>query len=123
MSLEDVKKFYQRLGTDEEFLAQIKGVKNKEECSQIVKSAGYNFTKAEFEEYTSNLLDLASDEEELMDLDERELEAIFGGASNYFLDRLRNIQAYGSPLLYRYPEDLHYPPSHPRPRPYPDNQA
>ncbi|MBW4510790.1 MAG: Nif11-like leader peptide family natural product precursor [Scytonematopsis contorta HA4267-MV1] len=122
MSLEDVKKFYQRLGTDEEFLAQIKSVKDKEECSQIVKSAGYYFTKAEFEEYTSNLLDLASDEEELMDLDERELEAIFGGASNYLIEPSRYILAYGGPW-YRYPEDVIYPPSHPRPRPYPDNHA
>ena len=45
MSLENVKAFYERLATDEVFSSQIQGVKNKDECSQIVKGAGYDFTQ------------------------------------------------------------------------------
>jgi predicted ribosomally synthesized peptide with nif11-like leader len=123
MSLEDVKKFYKHLGIDEEFRAQVKGAKNKQECSQIVKRAGYYFTEAEFEEYTLNLLDLASDKEELMDLDERELEAVFGGAATLLTPGPGEAVAlYGVPV---YPDPIdppsgHYPPpSHPRPRPRP----
>jgi predicted ribosomally synthesized peptide with nif11-like leader len=124
MSLEDVRRFYKRLGTDEEFRAQIKGAKDKKECSQIVKAAGYYFTEAEFEEYTFNLLDLASDKEELADLDERELEAVFGGATNIITGHAPSggaVALYGVPI---YPDPIdppsgHYPPPHPLPRPRP----
>jgi predicted ribosomally synthesized peptide with nif11-like leader len=79
MSLEDVKAFYQRLGTDEAFRAQIQGVNSKDECSQTVKCAGYDFTQEELEEYTLQLLELSADEDELADLDEKELATVFGG--------------------------------------------
>jgi predicted ribosomally synthesized peptide with nif11-like leader len=80
MSLEDVKAFYQRLGTDEAFRAQIQGVNSKDECSQTVKSAGYDFTREELEEYTAELLELTADEDGLADLDEKELATVFGGS-------------------------------------------
>jgi predicted ribosomally synthesized peptide with nif11-like leader len=80
MSRENVKAFYERLATDEGFRSQIQGVKNKDECSQIVKSSGYDFTQQEFEEYTAQLLESGATDGELMDLNEKELEAVFGGA-------------------------------------------
>ncbi|NMG20045.1 Nif11-like leader peptide family natural product precursor [Brasilonema bromeliae] len=79
MSLEDVQAFYQRLGTDEAFRTQIQGVNSKDECSQMVKSAGYDFTQEELEEYTAELLELSADEDGLADLDEKELATVFGG--------------------------------------------
>jgi len=45
MSLENVKAFYERLAIDEVFRSQIQNVKTKDECSQIVKSSGYDFTQ------------------------------------------------------------------------------
>lgn len=62
------------------FRAQIQSVSSKAECSQLVKSAGYNFTQEEFEEYTARLLESSATEGELRELDEKELEAVFGGA-------------------------------------------
>ncbi|MBD2438063.1 Nif11-like leader peptide family natural product precursor [Nostoc sp. FACHB-110] len=83
MSLENVKAFYARLANDEDFRNQIQNVKDKSECSQIVKAAGYDFTSEELEEYTSYLLELGSDNNaELRDLNEKELEAVFGGATS-----------------------------------------
>lgn len=79
MSLEYVKAFYKKLASDEVFRTQIQGVKTKEECSQIVKAAGYDFTLEEYEEYTTQLLELAPDEGDFKDLSEKELEAISGG--------------------------------------------
>jgi predicted ribosomally synthesized peptide with nif11-like leader len=82
MSLANVQAFYQRLATDEPFRLQIQGVETKEECSQIVQGAGYDFTQEEFEEFTAQLLESTADEEGIKDLNERELEAVFGGASS-----------------------------------------
>lgn len=82
MSLENVKAFYEKLATDEDFRTQIQNVQSKEECSQIVKSVGYYFTQQEFEEYTSQLLESTTNDGELQDLNEKELEAVFGGASS-----------------------------------------
>ena len=79
MSLENVRSFYERLATDEGFRAQIQGVKSKDECSQITKGAGYNFTSEEFEEFTAQVLELDTNDGELQDLDEKELAAVFGG--------------------------------------------
>jgi predicted ribosomally synthesized peptide with nif11-like leader len=81
MSLANVKAFYQRLANDETFRSQIQGVKSKEECSRIVRAAGYNFTQQEYEEYTAQLLESDPTDSELKDLSEQELEAVFGGAS------------------------------------------
>ncbi|MEH2319606.1 Nif11-like leader peptide family natural product precursor [Nostoc sp.] len=82
MSIENVQAFYVKLANDEAFRAQIQGVTSKDECSQIVKSDGYNFTQDEFEEYTAQLLESTAGEDELKDLNEQELEAVFGGASS-----------------------------------------
>lgn len=79
MSLEHVKAFYGKLVNDETFRNQIQGVSSKEECSQIVKAAGYDFTLEEYEEYTAQLLESAAGEGELKDLSEKELAAVFGG--------------------------------------------
>lgn len=80
MSIENVKAFYQRLADDESFRNQIQNVSNKEECSAIVQAAGYDFTQQEYEEYTFQLLESDGNSEELKDLSEQELEAVFGGA-------------------------------------------
>ena len=119
MSLEDVKRFYAHLAVDEEFRAQIQGVKNKKECSQVVKAAGYDFTEAEFEEYTNGILDLAGDV--LLDLDEKELEAVYGGAAKVISDPVF-YPLYGLPVD-PHPQPVppgrgHYPT--PPPRPWPD---
>jgi predicted ribosomally synthesized peptide with nif11-like leader len=87
MSLASVKAFYQRLADDEAFRSQIHNVKSKKECSQIVKAAGYNFTQQEYEEYTAQLLESDSNDNELKDLSEQELEAVFGGASFLINDK------------------------------------
>ncbi len=79
MSLEQVKSFYERLANDEAFRSQIQNVKTKEECSQIVKAAGYDFTQAEYEEYTLQLLESANADDGLQDLDEKELAGVIGG--------------------------------------------
>nr|AVH79600.1 Nif11-type precursor [Nostoc sp. PCC 9229] len=79
MSLEHVKAFYEKLANDEAFRNQIQGVNSKEECSQIVKAAGYDFTLEEYEEYTAQLLESANGEAEFKDLSEKELAAVFGG--------------------------------------------
>lgn len=79
MSLEHVKGFYEKLANDEAFRNQMQGVTSKDECSQLVKDAGYDFNQEEFEEYTTQLLESAADEGELKDLNEKELEAVFGG--------------------------------------------
>ncbi|MEH1909619.1 MAG: Nif11-like leader peptide family natural product precursor [Nostoc sp.] len=82
MSVKNVQAFYARLASDEAFRNQIQGVTSKDECSQVVKDAGYDFTEDEFEEYTAQLLESTAGEGELKDLNEKELEAVFGGASS-----------------------------------------
>jgi predicted ribosomally synthesized peptide with nif11-like leader len=79
MSLNNVKLFYERLSTDKTFNAQIQSVSSKEECSQIVKAEGYNFTQQEFEDYTAQMLEKSHSEQGFQSLDERELEAVVGG--------------------------------------------
>jgi predicted ribosomally synthesized peptide with nif11-like leader len=85
MSLANVKAFYQRLANDEAFRGQIQNVNSKEECSAIVQAGGYDFTPQEYEEYTAQLLDSDGTAEELQDLNERELEAVFGGVRRIIL--------------------------------------
>jgi predicted ribosomally synthesized peptide with nif11-like leader len=79
MSLQQVKAFYQQLAIDENFRHQIENVETKEQCSQIVKAAGYNFTQEEYEEYTYQLLEAANSDSEIQDLGDKELAAVFGG--------------------------------------------
>nr|AVH79519.1 Nif11-type precursor [Synechococcus sp. PCC 9341] len=81
MSFKNVKAFYQRLAQDEQFRSELSEVESKEECSQLVQQYGYNFTQEEFENYTSELLESSFNEGELSDLNEKELEAVFGGIS------------------------------------------
>ncbi|MFO5441594.1 MAG: Nif11-like leader peptide family natural product precursor, partial [Dolichospermum sp.] len=49
MSSENVKSFYKHLQENEAFRDQIKAAENKEECSRIVKEAGFDFTLEEYE--------------------------------------------------------------------------
>ncbi|HLP91817.1 MAG TPA: Nif11-like leader peptide family natural product precursor [Nostocaceae cyanobacterium] len=81
MSIEHVKAFYNRLANDEDFRTQMQNVSSREEGIQIVQAAGYDFTQAELEDYTAELLESAEAENELQDLGERELAGVFGGAT------------------------------------------
>lgn len=85
MSLENVKAFYENLANDEAFRTQIQSANSKEECTQIVKAAGYDFTLEEYEEYTAELLEsAAADEGEFKDLNEKELAAVVGGFTRWW---------------------------------------
>ncbi|MEH1909618.1 MAG: Nif11-like leader peptide family natural product precursor [Nostoc sp.] len=79
MSIENVQAFYIRVANDETFRAQLQDIPSKDEASRIVNDAGYDFTQEEFEEYTTQLLESSTSEGELRDLDEKELETVFGG--------------------------------------------
>ncbi len=79
MSLNNVRLFYERLLIDEAFNAQIQSVSTKEQCSQIVKAQGYDFTQQEFEDYTAQMLEADSAMQEFQSLNDRELEAVVGG--------------------------------------------
>ena len=79
MSLEQVHAFYKRTASDEEFRSRLQEANSKEECSQIVKTAGFDFTQQEFEEYTARLLESDRTTDEMYDLSEKELETVFGG--------------------------------------------
>ena len=95
MSLENVRAFYERLADDEVFRTQLQGVKSKAECSQIVKGAGYDFTQQEYEEYTARLLESTTANSEFRELEEKELEAVMGGASMLLDIRLHVQPKYG----------------------------
>lgn len=98
MSLEDVKTFYERLAKDENFRTQIQGVKNQNECSQIVKDAGYDFTTEEYEEFIIQLLESTATDDEIKDLDEKELAIVFGG--------IGLLPMYGLPRLPKWPKPI-----------------
>jgi predicted ribosomally synthesized peptide with nif11-like leader len=98
MSLENVKAFYNRLASDENFRTQIQNVNSKDECSQIVQAAGYDFTQEELEDYTAELLESADAENELQDIGEKELAGVFGGLGTALIQPL-----YG---VIRWPWDL-----------------
>ena len=83
MSLENVRAFYEKLANDDNFRSQIANVESKEQCSQIVKAAGYEFTQEEYEEYTLELLEAANSEDEIQDLDEKELAGVVGGITGW----------------------------------------
>ena len=112
MSLESVEAFYERLAKDPDINSQIQDVKSKEECSQIVKAAGYDFTQQEFEEYTTILLDLNPTDGDLIDVDEKELAAVYGG--------LQAVPLYGvvrppEPSPIKWPPIVKWPPTYPTP--------
>jgi len=48
-----------------------------DECSQIVKGAGYDFTQQEFEEYIVQLLESGATDSKLWNLDEKELSYLY----------------------------------------------
>lgn len=99
MSVQNVKAFYEKLSHDEVFRSQIKNVKSKEDCSRIVKAAGYDFTQEEFDSYTAQLLEkdtnIGNDVEKI---GERELESVYGGFMHPRLTDNPPMQTYGSPL-------------------------
>lgn len=90
MSREHVQAFYERLGKDKAFKAQIERAESKQECSQIVREAGYDFTQEEFEEFTAQLLNSSAAEDNYEESTEKTLEAVFGGI------KLSSVQIYGS---------------------------
>ncbi len=77
MSLEHIKSFYEKLANYTAFRMEIQNATNKEECTQIVKAAGYDFTEDEFKYFTNQLLDFS--ESEMRDLDQQELAYVLGG--------------------------------------------
>jgi predicted ribosomally synthesized peptide with nif11-like leader len=100
MTIEQVKSFYERLSSDQDFYIQLQSTHSKAECKQIVKLAGYSFTDAEFEDYTARLLSTKTQGNYLESLNTRELQAILGGASA-FIQTSIPIPPYGnSPDLY-----------------------
>jgi predicted ribosomally synthesized peptide with nif11-like leader len=107
MSLENVGAFYQRIASDESFRMKIQNVESKEECSQIVKSAGFHFTQQELSEYNAQALKGVASDDDLETLDEKELASVFGG--------ITNVMMYGLPpgggLIYSAPTPI--------PRPWP----
>jgi predicted ribosomally synthesized peptide with nif11-like leader len=94
MALEQVHAFYQKVASDESFRSRIQSVNSKEECSEIVKAAGFDFTPQEFEEYTARLLESDRPDEEIQDLSEEDLAAVAGG----FIDSIPDPHTmYGLP--------------------------
>lgn len=93
MSLQDVQLFYERIATDVELRTKIQAVTSKEECSQRVREAGFDFTEDEFETYTRQLLELQFSDGELKDLNEQELEAVIGGLARLYPPRI--VPLYG----------------------------
>jgi predicted ribosomally synthesized peptide with nif11-like leader len=79
MSISNVEAFYKRLTSDEAFRQQVENAQSKDECSQIVKAAGYHFTQEELAKYTSDLMGTENSEGEIQELDEKELATVFGG--------------------------------------------
>lgn len=93
MALEQVHAFYQKVASDESFRSRIQSVNSKEECSEIVKGAGFDFTSREFEEYTARLLESDRPDEEIKDLSEEDLAAVAGG----FIGGVGSRPIYGLP--------------------------
>ncbi|AVZ29577.1 Nif11-like leader peptide family natural product precursor [Nodularia spumigena] len=98
MSFENVRAFYERLANDEAFRAEIQAVESQEAGQEILTNSGYDFTPEEFEKYTANLLETNVSEDGLRDLDEKELDAVFGGVTSLWFQWFfpPRIQIYGS---------------------------
>lgn len=97
MSLENVRAFYERLATNKTFHAQIKSLKTKNECSQVVKNAGYDFSQEKFAEFTAQLLESTVAEDSFRDLNEKELSAVFGRLKSFA--SLQAVPPYGVVVL------------------------
>ncbi|MFN6571461.1 Nif11-like leader peptide family natural product precursor [Dendronalium sp. ChiSLP03b] len=116
MSFGNIRAFYKKLANDEAFRAQMQQVQSKDECTRLVKEAGYDFTQEEFEEYTAQLLESNTGDGEIRDLNDQELEAVFGGVSSLIGRKPPTFQPmYG--VIYYPPEKPHkrWPPIHPQP--------
>jgi predicted ribosomally synthesized peptide with nif11-like leader len=85
MSLKNVELFYERLLADKVFRQKIKSADSKEECSHIVKAAGYDFTQKELEEYTAKSIKGNASEHEIQSLKKRELETVAGGMLKFII--------------------------------------
>jgi predicted ribosomally synthesized peptide with nif11-like leader len=91
--MSSVEAFYARLAEDEAFRAQVQSATSKEECSQIVKAAGYDFTQEELDAYNTKLLIEANlSPEQIQELGEKEMAEVLGG---YLGDRYHLM--YGAP--------------------------
>jgi predicted ribosomally synthesized peptide with nif11-like leader len=78
--MSSVEAFYARLTEDEAFRAQVQSATSKEECSRIVKAAGYDFTQEELDTYNKKLLiDTGLDSSQLQELNEKEVAEVLGG--------------------------------------------
>jgi predicted ribosomally synthesized peptide with nif11-like leader len=93
--MSSVEAFYSRLAQDEVFRNQVQNATSKEECRQIVKAAGYDFTQDELEAHNTKIL--ATDELhslQIQELGEKEMAAVLGGFHGGKI-----MQIYGSPDL------------------------
>jgi predicted ribosomally synthesized peptide with nif11-like leader len=79
MSLDQVQAFYVKVASDESFRARLQSVNNKAECSEFVKSEGFDFTPEEFEQYTAQLLEQDRPDKEITNLREEDLVAVAAG--------------------------------------------
>lgn len=79
MSIESAKAFYQRVTTEPSFRAQIESYSGEERIT-FLQGLGYNFTQEEWEAATAEILETASIDEELNEI---ELEAVAGGTTNW----------------------------------------
>lgn len=80
MSAKQIKAFYKRLATDESFQTKLKAARTQEERCSTWQKAGYYFTQEELEDYTIQWLESSLTEDNFTELDEKETEAIVGGA-------------------------------------------
>ena len=78
MFLDSVRLFFKRLIEDKDFRSQVENAASPEEYRQMIREAGYDFTKKEFETAAVQILNSS-----LRDLSEEEQEVVFGGVSSY----------------------------------------
>jgi predicted ribosomally synthesized peptide with nif11-like leader len=77
MSLENVAAFYEKLGKDRDFCQQIKDAASESQKWQTIEDAGFDFTPAEYAQFTAQNFDL--NEGEIQDLGIEEMAAVVGG--------------------------------------------
>jgi len=91
MSVDNAKKFYLKITTDEAFRTQLQNTAS-EERTTIIQAAGYEFTPEEWEVAAAQILENANRE-----LDDAELEAVAGGTPIFLGPSMH--MAYGVPPL------------------------
>ncbi|WP_309733279.1 Nif11-like leader peptide family natural product precursor [Chamaesiphon sp. OTE_75_metabat_556] len=77
MSLENVAAFYEKLGQDRVFCQQIKDADSESQKWQIIQAAGFDFSPAEYAQFTAQNFDL--NESEIQDLSIEEMAGVVGG--------------------------------------------